>query len=100
MAGRLSHRAALVELHREQGEEAGIVTPYGVQAEATLEALRDVEGPGGRPLAEVGTAQRFQVREQLAGEVTKKAWVWRCYAAVCKIGPSCRVNAWTREIRL
>jgi hypothetical protein len=53
---------ALVELHREQGEEAGIVTPYGVQAEATLEALRDVEGAG-QPLAEVGTAHRFQGRE-------------------------------------
>ncbi|MEV5980890.1 AAA domain-containing protein [Streptomyces sp. NPDC052114] len=61
-AGSLIARA-LVELHREQGEEAGIVTPYGVQAEATLEALRDVEGPGGRPLAEVGTAHRFQGRE-------------------------------------
>lgn len=61
-AGSLIARA-LVELHREQGEEAGIVTPYGVQAEATLEALRDVEGPGGRPLAEVGTAHKFQGRE-------------------------------------
>ncbi|MET7674507.1 AAA domain-containing protein [Streptomyces seoulensis] len=60
-AGSLIARA-LVDLHREQGEEAGIVTPYGVQAEATLEALRDVEGAG-RPLAEVGTAHRFQGRE-------------------------------------
>ncbi|GAA3377580.1 hypothetical protein GCM10020367_53790 [Streptomyces sannanensis] len=60
-AGSLIARA-LVELHREQGEEAGIVTPYGVQAEATLEALRDVEGAG-RPLAEVGTAHKFQGRE-------------------------------------
>ncbi|MEU0434484.1 AAA domain-containing protein [Streptomyces sp. NPDC006290] len=61
-AGSLLARA-LVELHREQGEEAGIVTPYAVQAEATLEALRDVEGSSGRPLAEVGTAHRFQGRE-------------------------------------
>ncbi|KMS76664.1 hypothetical protein ACM01_02050 [Streptomyces viridochromogenes] len=61
-AGSLLARA-LVELHREQGEEAGIVTPYRVQAEATLEALRDVECSGGRPLAEVGTAHRFQGRE-------------------------------------
>ncbi|WP_249401950.1 AAA domain-containing protein [Streptomyces sp. YIM 121038] len=60
-AGSLIARA-LVELHREQGEEAGIVTPYGVQADATLEALRDVEDAG-RPLAEVGTAHRFQGRE-------------------------------------
>ncbi|MBK3559982.1 AAA family ATPase [Streptomyces sp. MBT56] len=60
-AGSLIARA-LVELHREQGEEAGVVTPYGVQAEATLEALRDIEASG-RPLAEVGTAHRFQGRE-------------------------------------
>lgn len=60
-AGSLIARA-LVDLHRELGEEAGIVTPYGVQAEATLEALRDVEAAG-RPLAEVGTAHRFQGRE-------------------------------------
>ncbi|GAA0311687.1 hypothetical protein GCM10010302_58100 [Streptomyces polychromogenes] len=60
-AGSLIARA-LVELHREQGEEAGIVTPYGVQAEATLEALRDVEGAD-RPLADVGTAHGFQGRE-------------------------------------
>ncbi|MDT0344476.1 AAA domain-containing protein [Streptomyces litchfieldiae] len=61
-AGSLIARA-LVELHGELGEEAGIVTPYRVQADATLEALRDVEGPGGRPLAEVGTAHTFQGRE-------------------------------------
>ncbi|WP_329362998.1 AAA domain-containing protein [Streptomyces sp. NBC_01483] len=60
-AGSLIARA-LVELHHEQGEDAGIVTPYGVQAEATLEALRDVEGSG-RSLAEVGTAHKFQGRE-------------------------------------
>lgn len=60
-AGLLLARA-LVELHHENGETTGVVTPYVVQAEATLEALRDVE-PGGRPLAEVGTAHRFQGRE-------------------------------------
>jgi hypothetical protein len=60
-AGLLLARA-LVELHHENGEITGVVTPYGAQAEATLEALRDVE-PGGRPLAEVGTAHRFQGRE-------------------------------------
>jgi superfamily I DNA and/or RNA helicase len=53
---------ALMELHHEYGETTGVVTPYSVQADATLEALRDVE-PGGRPLAEVGTAHRFQGRE-------------------------------------
>jgi AAA domain/PLD-like domain len=60
-AGLLLTRA-LVELHLENGETTGVITPYVAQAEATLEALRDVE-PGGRPLAEVGTAHRFQGRE-------------------------------------
>jgi AAA domain/PLD-like domain len=60
-AGLLLARA-LVELHHENGETIGVITPYTVQAEATLEALRDVE-PDGRPLAEVGTAHRFQGRE-------------------------------------
>ncbi|MFD6189964.1 MULTISPECIES: AAA domain-containing protein [unclassified Streptomyces] len=60
-AGSLIARA-LVEYHRARVDDTGIVTPYGVQAEATLEALRDVESGGG-PLAEVGTAHRFQGRE-------------------------------------
>lgn len=60
-AGALLARA-LVDLHREDGEDTGVVTPYPVQAEATLEALRDHEATGGR-LAEVGTAHRFQGRE-------------------------------------
>ncbi|MGC9539813.1 AAA domain-containing protein [Streptomyces sp. UG1] len=64
-AGALLARA-LVELHRDDGEAAGVVTPYRYQEAATLEALRDVEGVEGRsgvPLAEVGTAHRFQGRE-------------------------------------
>jgi len=60
-AGLLLSRA-LIELHDDNGEAAGVVTPYTAQAEATLEALRDVE-PDGRMLAEVGTAHRFQGRE-------------------------------------
>ncbi|MFF3157364.1 AAA domain-containing protein, partial [Streptomyces sp. NPDC057910] len=60
-AGSLLARA-LIDLHGEDGEEAGVVTPYPVQAEATLEALRDNEGADSR-LAEVGTAHRFQGRE-------------------------------------
>jgi hypothetical protein len=60
-AGLLLARA-LIELHHENGETTGVITPYAAQAEATLEALRDVE-PNGRPLAEVGTAHRFQGRE-------------------------------------
>ncbi len=51
----------LVEMHRDNREDVGIVTPYNLQAEATLEALRDVEADG--PLAEVGTAHKFQGRE-------------------------------------
>ncbi|ONK15215.1 AAA domain-containing protein [Streptomyces sp. MP131-18] len=60
-AGALLARA-LVELHQEDGEPAGIVTPYKAQAETTLEALRDMES-GDRLPAEVGTAHRFQGRE-------------------------------------
>ena len=60
-AGALLARA-LVDLHAEDGEGAGVVTPYPVQAEATLEALRDSEAVDGR-FAEVGTVHRFQGRE-------------------------------------
>jgi hypothetical protein len=60
-AGALLARA-LIDLHREDGEAAGVVTPYPVQAEATLEALRDTESADGQ-VAEVGTAHRFQGRE-------------------------------------
>lgn len=62
-AGMLLARA-LVDYHNELDatEAVGVVTPYRMQAQATLEALRDVEGTG-RPLAEVGTAHRFQGRE-------------------------------------
>jgi hypothetical protein len=62
-AGLLLSRA-LVELHHDNGETTGVVTPYTAQAQATLEALRDVEATG-ETLAEVGTAHRFQGREFL-----------------------------------
>lgn len=52
----------LIDLHHDDHEVTGVVTPYRDQAEATLEALRDIEG-GGRDPAEVGTAHRFQGRE-------------------------------------
>ncbi|WP_308312714.1 AAA domain-containing protein [Streptomyces sp. ISL-11] len=61
-AGPLIARA-LVELHGELGEDTGVVTPYRVQSDATLEALRDVEGPTKHTPAEVGTAHKFQGRE-------------------------------------
>ena len=60
-AGLLLSRT-IVEMHRDNGEATGVVTPYTVQAAVTLEALRDVE-PGDTPLADVGTAHRFQGRE-------------------------------------
>lgn len=60
-AGALLSRA-VAELHREHGEATGVVTPYRVQAEATLAALRDAEA-GGAPLAEAGTAHPFQGRQ-------------------------------------
>ena len=60
-AGALLARA-IAETHAELGEAVGIVTPYTPQAEATLEALLDVEASGG-VLADVGTAHRFQGRE-------------------------------------
>ncbi|MEU2316030.1 AAA domain-containing protein [Streptomyces albidoflavus] len=46
-AGSLLARA-LLDLHREDGEAAGVVTPYQAQAEATLETLRDTEATGGK----------------------------------------------------
>ncbi|MEU4710579.1 AAA domain-containing protein [Nocardia salmonicida] len=60
-AGMLLSRA-LADLHAHDGSTVGVVTPYALQAEATLEAMRQVESD--RPmLAEVGTAHRFQGRE-------------------------------------
>ncbi|WP_018348104.1 AAA domain-containing protein [Longispora albida] len=60
-AGSLLSRV-LVDYHLARGEQVGVVTPYKHQAEATLEALRDAEGPNGTT-TEVGTAHRFQGRE-------------------------------------
>jgi hypothetical protein len=79
-AGVLISRA-LAELHAEDGEDTGIVTPYRDQAEATLEALRDIESEGS-PLADVGTAHRFQGREfpvvvfdTVEGQFGKPLWM-------------------------
>ncbi|MEV0129020.1 AAA domain-containing protein [Dactylosporangium sp. NPDC050688] len=60
-AGALISRV-LADYHRIRGERVGIVTPYTDQVEASLEALRDQEGPESPP-TEVGTAHRFQGRE-------------------------------------
>ncbi|MFB6953568.1 AAA domain-containing protein [Streptomyces niveus] len=96
-AGSLIARA-LAELHSELGEKTGIVTPYRVQAEATLEALRDVEGPGGGALAEVGTAHKFQGREfdvvvfdtVEGGAGSRELWMARAH-----LRPA--ANSWTRD---
>lgn len=42
-----------------EGKDTGIVAPYGIQAEATLEALRNTESDGCQ-LAKVDTAHRIQ----------------------------------------
>ncbi|NMO57865.1 phospholipase [Actinoplanes sp. TBRC 11911] len=60
-AGALLARV-LSDFHQSRGERTGIVTPYGRQVEATLEALRDHE-TGTTLVTEVGTAHRFQGRE-------------------------------------
>ncbi|WP_314174296.1 AAA domain-containing protein [Streptomyces winkii] len=82
-AGVLLSRA-LAELHHESSGSTGIVTPYTKQAAATLEALRDVEAGGQAPLAEVGTAHRFQGREfpvvvfdTVEAESGRKLWMSR-----------------------
>ncbi|WP_079138148.1 AAA domain-containing protein [Actinacidiphila rubida] len=94
-AGPLISRA-LVELHREGGEETGIVTPYRMQADATLEALRDVE-PEGRPLAEVGTAHRFQGREfpVVVFDTVESAWGRPMWMAQASAQPGAR--QWPRD---
>ena len=60
-AGALISRV-LADYHQERGERTGIVTPYGDQVDATLEAVRDQELSTGA-VTEVGTAHRFQGRE-------------------------------------
>jgi hypothetical protein len=52
----------LADYHQSHGERTGIVTPYGKQVDATLEALRDHES-GSATTTEVGTAHRLQGRE-------------------------------------
>ncbi len=60
-AGILLSRA-IAELHQQENSTVGVVTPYALQAEATLEGMRQIES-GDTMLAEVGTAHRFQGRE-------------------------------------
>lgn len=60
-AGMLLSRM-LADFHPAENVPVGIITPYTVQSQATLEGLRDLE-TGEESLAEVGTAHRFQGRE-------------------------------------
>jgi AAA domain/PLD-like domain len=60
-AGALLSRV-IADYHQRRGEQVGIITPYGPQVDATLEALRDQEAVTGA-VTEVGTAHRFQGRE-------------------------------------
>lgn len=61
-AGSLLARV-LAEQHLEEGSTVGIITPYGPQAQASLESLRGIHGAGQRFDADAGTAHRFQGRE-------------------------------------
>jgi molybdopterin-guanine dinucleotide biosynthesis protein len=62
-AGALLTRV-IAQHHRGDGKSVGVITPYASQAEATLEAIRDVEGVD-NTLTEiaVGTAHRVQGRQ-------------------------------------
>ncbi|BFU43901.1 AAA domain-containing protein [Krasilnikovia sp. MM14-A1004] len=52
----------LADYHHTRDEDLGVITPYKLQAETTLEAFRDLEHGGNNP-TDVGTAHRFQGRE-------------------------------------
>lgn len=70
-----------------------VVTPYGLQVEATLDAFRDQESAG-TPVTEVGTAHRFQGREfpivvfDLVEDEHRKRWMARA---------SRQGNMWERD---
>ncbi|MBM0274515.1 AAA domain-containing protein [Micromonospora tarensis] len=80
-AGALLSRV-LADYHQARGERTGVITPYGHQVEATLEALRDQERST-KPVTEVGTAHRFQGREfpvvvfDLVEDDRDKRWIAR-----------------------
>lgn len=61
-AGTLLART-LAQQHLDEGSTVGLISPYGTQAQAHLEALRLVEGATPRGTADAGTAHRFQGRE-------------------------------------
>ncbi|WP_170215185.1 AAA domain-containing protein [Micromonospora aurantiaca] len=91
-AGALLSRV-LADYHQARGERTGVITPYGHQVEATLEALRDQESAT-KPVTEVGTAHRFQGREfpivvfDLVEDNRDKRWIARA---------SLRGSTWERD---
>ncbi|MEV0006414.1 AAA domain-containing protein [Micromonospora sp. NPDC050980] len=91
-AGALLSRV-LADYHQARGERTGVITPYGHQVEATLEALRDQESTT-KPVTEVGTAHRFQGREfpivvfDLVEDTRDKRWIARA---------SLRGSTWERD---
>jgi nucleoside-triphosphatase THEP1 len=93
-AGALLTRV-IAQHHRDHGESVGVITPYASQAEATLEAIRDVEGDSALPEIAVGTAHRVQGREfnvaivDLVEDGQQKGWL-----ADASLSAS---NDWCRE---
>ncbi len=84
----------LAQQHLEENATVGIIAPYAPQAEASLEALRDVEGTARQVAADAGTAHRFQGREfdyvvfDLVEDGTMDGWM----AQADRAG-----NPWQRE---
>jgi len=84
----------LAQQHLGENATVGIITPYGPQAQASLEALRHVEGTEHHVAADAGTAHRFQGREfdyvvfDLVEDGTTDGWM----AQADSTG-----NSWQRE---
>jgi AAA domain/PLD-like domain len=84
----------LAQQHLEENATVGIISPYGPQAQASLEALRNIEGTERPVAADAGTAHRFQGREfdfvvfDLVEDGTTDGWM-------AQADP--RGNSWQRE---
>jgi superfamily I DNA and/or RNA helicase len=72
---------SLTQLHLEESATVGLISPYGHQAQAQLEALRGVESAEKPGMADAGTAHRFQGREfdyvvfDLVEDGTRDRWM-------------------------
>lgn len=69
---RIIDRQGTGGLPPREGKDTGIVTPYGIQAEATLEALRDAKSDG-RRLTKMDTAHRIQGSRKTARPATGRS---------------------------